>query len=406
LIKPNPLYRPNPQRAIYVQGKIDQSLLDKLTPQIINLQHASRDPITAYIDSPGGNTLHQQTLSRLVSASDQDLSNRCSLITVVTGRAASAAADFLCSASYATAMSGTSVFFHGGRSLIDDPITVAVASFVIESLRSTNERYAMLLAETALKRFGFRIISNKKKSADYRQKIGKLDLEELPSFLGVISPRLSSNAKKVVKRAEERNKRYTELIDRVSRIARRSKRFTNPKRMAEVESAIIKGIVDFELSRNKRDKWSFARGGLSQLNADFLLVNEYISIYDSAHLKTLCEGFGQGFLTAEHKAELETMAEPDRTTRRDEILKPMLRPLWLFFVALCYELQEGENDLTAVDVFLLGLIDEIIGGPADLHPVRLVLEYEEDPSVNDDQEASALPVSPANAVLPAPAALP
>ena len=61
-ITPNPAFRPNSNRAIYVQGVIDQQMVNRLTPEIISLHHKSRDPITVYIDSPGGSISHKETL--------------------------------------------------------------------------------------------------------------------------------------------------------------------------------------------------------------------------------------------------------------------------------------------------------------------------------------------------------
>ena len=91
MIIPDPDFRPNPNRAIYVQGLIDQQLVNRLTPKIISLQSQSRDPITIYIDSPGGLVAHMQALLNLLTASNQDFAAPCHLITVVTTQAASAA---------------------------------------------------------------------------------------------------------------------------------------------------------------------------------------------------------------------------------------------------------------------------------------------------------------------------
>jgi hypothetical protein len=58
------------------------------------------------------------------------------------------------------------------------------------------------------------------------------------------------------------------------------------------------------------------------------------------------------------------MAKLSRQDRHAKIvakLRPVIQPIWLFFVALCHILQERDNVLTAADAYWLGLIDEVIG---------------------------------------------
>lgn len=87
-------YRENHRRAIYVCGEINEDLLHKLTPQINALRCESRDPITVYIDSVGGSVPVAERLRGLLVAPTPE-GEACSLVTVVTGLAASAAADLL-----------------------------------------------------------------------------------------------------------------------------------------------------------------------------------------------------------------------------------------------------------------------------------------------------------------------
>src|ERR1700722_18170466 len=99
---PNKDYREDPKRAIYISGKIDQQLVDKLSPQINELRLESVDPITAYVDSPGGTLMLAETIRHHITAPNPD-GKRCRLITVVTSRAASAAADFVALGDYSIA---------------------------------------------------------------------------------------------------------------------------------------------------------------------------------------------------------------------------------------------------------------------------------------------------------------
>src|ERR1700744_1629942 len=111
---PSKNYRENPNRAVYVTGKIDQDLVDKITPRINELRLESADPITVYIDSVGGQILLAETIRQHIIAPNPD-GKRCRLITVVTSRAASAAADFFALGDYAIIYPYGDLVYHGSR---------------------------------------------------------------------------------------------------------------------------------------------------------------------------------------------------------------------------------------------------------------------------------------------------
>jgi len=69
-------------------------------------------------------------------------------------------------------------------------------------------------------------------------------------------------------------------------------------------------------------------------------------------------------------------------------------------MALCYALQEEENELTATDAYGLGLIDEVVGIP-EIQPERLTMEAE--PDAARRQIALDLVVPRQMAALPEPA---
>jgi ATP-dependent protease ClpP protease subunit len=135
---PNKDYRENPKRAIYVLGRINQEMVHALTPRINELRAASNDPITVYIDSPGGSIPLSETIRCLVKAPSQD-GRTCRLITVVTGLAASAAADFLALGDYAIAHPHADIVYHGSRQFAEE-VTSEVASILASSMEETNER--------------------------------------------------------------------------------------------------------------------------------------------------------------------------------------------------------------------------------------------------------------------------
>jgi ATP-dependent protease ClpP protease subunit len=76
--QPHSNYRANDGRSIFVTGSITQELIDRLTPQIRSLRAQSNQPITVYLDSPGGSTRLGAVLAGLLRCPGQDGSVSCS----------------------------------------------------------------------------------------------------------------------------------------------------------------------------------------------------------------------------------------------------------------------------------------------------------------------------------------
>lgn len=381
MITPNLAFRPNPDRAIYVTGNFNQEMVDNLTPKIIALKSQNADPITAYIDSPGGTVVFMERLLGLLTSPDQDLNDSCTLITVVTGRAASAGAEMLSSGDYAIAYPSSSLLYHGARiPEFAEPLTVEWSTLLAEYLKDTNDAYAMRLAQKIISRSMFRFVMSKKKFEGVRQDNPTKKLSDLDCFLLLTEEKLSPRAKEVLKITRTRHERYARLLDFVQR------RKTTAKTGQELEAFQIKAIVDFELKDNKtRENWSFETAGLKSVSDDFFLLNEYLLNYQSSFFNDLCVRYGNHVLTPEEREEIENAPEAEREQRKVDTAKPRLMPIWSFVFALCHALQIGDNTLTPRDAFCLGLIDEVVG-VGELFPLRLVTEYEPDkaPQIPED----------------------
>lgn len=383
MIIPKSDFRPDPARAIYVNGTIDLDLIHKLTPEILKLQHDSREPITVYIDSPGGRLDYMFALLRLLKAPTQDYGVPCGLITVVTRKAASAAADLLSAGTYAIAYPDSVILFHGGRLSEDKPLTAERLSFLSELIRLTNEGSAMGLAREIEYRFMFRFVSMRGSFAAVRQKHDNNDISDLDCFLEVISANLSRSAKQVLQAARERYARYNLLVEHV---VKATKKALEKRTELEKEAAQIKAIVAFEVKQNKADPtWSFHEGGVNRLIDDFLLFREYQGLAGSGRFQAWCSKFGFFMLAPEEKPEIKALPEEERRQRLIEKVGPSLQPIWSFFVALCYALQRGENELSATDAYWLGLVDEVFGD-AELRNLREIYEHQPDAQLEADGE--------------------
>ncbi len=166
----------------------------------------------------------------------------------------------------------------------------------------------------------------------------------------------------------------TTLVDKVLNAAGRRKAFNDPNAtIAQWESAILHSVIDFELAKNKIfPGWAFSRKGLSRVSDDFLLIKEYIGAYESHTMLAECRRYAPFFLDDGHKETLKNLPEESQEEESLKIIKPIIRPVWLLFVALCHILQEGEYELTATDAYWLGLIDEVVG--SDLVNLRVIVE--------------------------------
>jgi hypothetical protein len=331
-----------------------------------------------------------ETLLRLLNLTDQNLAAPCDIITAVTTRAASAAADLLSSGDYAIAFPGSTVLHHGIRRFERNPLTLESASLLGELLRVFNDVYAMRLAQKIENRFSFRYVTARSEFDAYREKNAAPAMGELECFIGVIEEHLSEDAKKLWKKAKERHGRYHDLIAIVFQRAG-----APSENLARSQADVIKAIVDFEVMSNANNpEWNFRTGGVGRMVDDFFLLEEYVTTNNSDRLKEWCTSFGRWTLNAEQTAEVDAI--PDEQAQLEkviELVRPILQPVWTFFVALCHALQEGEK-LTATDAYWLGLVDEVIG--EDFFTIRNLEEYEPDPSdeaaqsedFNDAEEAT------------------
>ena len=391
MITPNAGYRPNPERAIYITGEINQGMVDLLTPQIISLLSKSRDPITVYIDSPGGNVRLMEALLGLLVSSDQDYGPACRLITVVTSRAASAAADILSSGDYALAFPHSTILYHGQRlSPQEQPLTFEFTSLLADFLRRRNDKYALELAQKVEDRFMFRFVSCKRSFDSVRQSAPK-QMTDLDCFIEMILEKISPNASKVLRNARQRYERYQGLLDSAAR-KYNSERYKN-KRAVEFEAYLLKSIIDFQSkATNQLDAaWTFESDGLSTLIDDFFLLFEYLRLSDSERFRRQCSRWHRFLLDTDELEAIDRLPEADRADRIIELVSPLLKPVWQFFLALCHALQQGENDLVAKDAFWLGLVDEVIGMPW-LPTRRWIYEYVPDPRPDHEAGTAAVPV--------------
>ncbi len=332
-------YYADPKRSVHVRGEIDQGLIDRLAPLLLELQESASPPITVYIDSPGGEVRSARALLRLLRAPRQDGSPRCRILTVGSGYVASAAADLLSRGDYALIYPGTTVHVHGSRYPLRDDVTEEEAIRVTEALKESNSESAYELAEWCFGRFlhvCFYLLSERSEDPVSE----RTEESAHQTVARKLKRKLGRRAQKILSTAVSKYEKYQEILSKIETSGTQD-------RNAEWEAAVFQGILKFHLDRERDPTWSLARGGLRQVTNDF-----YYLAYQRSPSSLATDRIWEPFL-------------------RD--LGSEQKTLWQFYLALCHSMHEGENQLSATDGFWLGLVDEVIGD-VDLPKVRLLVE--------------------------------
>jgi hypothetical protein len=349
-----------------------------------------------FIDSDGGSVAASELILRVLRATNQDGDDPCHIITVAVSKASSAAADLLSSGDYTIAYPQAKLLYHGVRLPMPTTVTAEFATLVSENLKSSNDRYATSLARKSEWRFMFRVFALRRTFQQHRIDNNSPGLTDLECFTAILRTKLSKGAEKVLEQALDRWDRYNSLVKHFDKQGARKSNYSP----LEMEKDMLRASTAFELQRNKANsEWSLLDGGgLSRIVEDCFLLDEYFQSAYGSQFKQLCQRWGPTILTQEEKGALEQLAEPERTEKKLEKVRPHFLPFWTFFVALCHALQEGENELTSIDAFWLGLIDEPVGHP-NLPLTRYLAEHQEEPEPATEQapavaEPAAQPEAP------------
>ena len=326
---PDSNFRHDVRRAVYITGEIDQDLVNRLTPQILGLRAASAEPITAYIDSPGGSTYHAELLYQLLKANSQD-NKSCQLITLATGTAASAAADLLASGDYSLAYPHSRILYHGTRRMSQQVLTREGASSLAESLRLTNEGYAIRLADRSIDRIVFQFMLLKSGFVALREKLTKPDLPDVECFAEAIREKLGVGLAELVSTALARQRTYERLYEFVSSKLDPRDEELKSFRSAQIEAEVLKAILDFELNENPGEEWTFTAQGIAKLQEDYLLLSDYQSGRHRRRQSALTNRWGKFFLTSDEATEHERLEAEKRSEWLADRVADRIHPLWYF----------------------------------------------------------------------------
>lgn len=385
-------------RSLLIDTSIDDDLVRRLTPQILALRQESTAPITIGIDSPGGSLASLDVLLGLLTGPDQD-GHRGEIITVVTHRAYSAAANFLAFGDYSVALSHAQVLCHDVRFGGMEDITPEKARDAAKSLQDANDAFALRLAHRVIKRLIWIYIDLKNdfekmqskypdihKSytsllASYAPKVEGCKNVDLVSFAISLWEKLSPRNDMLIRKVMDRLARWIHLTDiakkapayrlKGSKIAGLldgskhlyDKRFsgkTEHFQSSEESLKLLLSLIIANISSAKTENVNFP-SVLDQAVSEFGFLD---SMNDPKHIRFASDLMFQHshiFFNGELAVELDGKTEVEKF-ELFTMAAPHARLLWHFCVLLCRELFEGEHILGPSDAQLLGLVDEVSGG--------------------------------------------
>jgi ATP-dependent protease ClpP protease subunit len=375
---PSKDFRENPHRAVYILGGIDLQQVHRVTPDIFRLRGESSDPITVYIDSFGGETFFAENIRSLLYAQNQD-SQACRIITIVTNVAASAAADLLALGDYAIAYRNSFVLYHGTRQASRDALTTEKAEALAKPLKQTNEQFALRLARRAFRRCLFNYNNLAGEFDGVRTTPldeGKPPKSDLECFARLLFQKLSQGARDLPFHAFELQRSIAQLNDYI--FNERGFKVEASGKLAQMEVEVLKLILDYELKQERQPDypWSLSEGGLVEVERDFNQFIDYFLGEYRGHLEGLIPELGDLFLDDTELAEWKALSEKPAAEQAEWLkarVESKMHPLWYFVVSLFRLLQQGEFTLTPRDAYWLGIVDEVIGA-TDLPCPRLLLE--------------------------------
>lgn len=348
-------YRPNHKRAIFLTAELSDEFAARVLPEILALR-SNGEPITVYINSPGGSLPSLDTIHGALTCDDAD--NRTArIITVALGEAASAAATMLVLGDYAIVHPHSIVHFHGARYSDIGTMTMEHASSYASRLLTLNRSNAQKMARRSIGRVVRR----------YVQLLPEISNEHpgggvsLKHFIDHLTQRTSNNAVRVIERTMSR----IENAEALSAKILGKKRPKSANTLIKTDAAVLKSLIDYEVGRISSDEVRMDELLLSDIMSDYSLIRDYHLGDHYRQFGGIIRSQGPALLNAAQQDEFET--RPDKDDSEATIIwlahrvGPKLRELWHYSVLLCRELQSGENRLTAEDVYWLGCVDEVIG---------------------------------------------
>lgn len=371
MVQPDPNFRADPERGVYVAEQLSHALVAKLSPRILALRVEKAKPITVFINSPGGDIRVLDILDGLLRSRDAD-GRRARIITMAIGNADSAAATLLALGDYAIAQNHSRMHFHGTRLPIVEELTAEAASDRAGWLTGLNRNIAMKLAKEVMQRLVFRYVRLQPEFPNAQKRLKAKSLNPIQCFADCIKRRVSPSGDILLDGAI----RHMGRLGQISAAIRKAGLQDSDSRVVS-EAKVLRALLSFEINEHRKDEWCLDEFGMQDLWADYFLIRDYIFGEHVRHLATAVESYGPSFLNHEQFVEFLSRQQANAKDAQSW-LKPLVesevREFWYFTVCLCRLMQQGENTLNAADAYWLGVVDEVIG--TDMIGARHLMEQQ------------------------------
>jgi ATP-dependent protease ClpP protease subunit len=337
----NPDYWPDCRRSVYVTSVIDQASTERFTREVIPFVSGSNEPITLFIDSPGGSIHYSERIYRTIKLPRQENGQSSRLITVGLNVVASAACDLLIAGDYSIVYPQTLLLCHGVRQSGNGlDVTRETALSLAQSLARSNEQFALQLAENAISRFIFRFVSLRHTFESIREAKKNPNLSDASAFLMSIDPHVSRELMSLLRQAMI-NYLDNDLIDFAIRQKVLELGDATPEEQVEFEALILECIIEHQKSDTaaKSPEWSFRTHGLPELESKFSIL---VSGHSEAHrtqIEKLVLRWGEFLLSESEGTIFKTVPEEDREDWLTKTVTQTVRSLWFLFVGICRLLQ-------------------------------------------------------------------
>ena len=241
-----------------------------------------------------------------------------------------------------------------------------------------------MLARAGTERLAFHYARLKSGFAEVKKSLGNDKLSEIECFAACLKDHLSNSGDRIVDKAVERWKSLRELSDQVLKKVNAA-----GNKGVEFEADVLRGIIDFEVERNRDSGWTLNGNGLYQVMTDYLLLRDYDLGRHVNLVKTIIERFSHAFFEEEELDRLEVAMNnkaEDAAAKSIAVqrVNQTIKPFCYFTASIWQGLQEDENPLSPKDAYWLGAVDEVYD--SNLPCLREVAE-------SDSPEEPELPAS-------------
>lgn len=388
----------NWDRCVYVDDVIDEDLVKKLTPQILSMRQSSDDAITVAINSPGGALASMDTLLGLLTGPNQDQVSG-SIVTVVTNKAYSAAANLLAFGDYAVALPHAEILFHDVRFGGLQDVTPVKALRAAKNLQSANDDVSLRLANRVFRRLMWNYIDLRRKFDEsthlfpdkfknYQSKLTACGLKSIPSvildpakYALTIFRHLDPRNEVIVDQALEHLGRWggtmglAALIPKYSEGSGRIGLLDGSLELYRAMSETTDSDPRFGADGRENDLSLFLTLAMGRLSSsatqrtvitieealdDFKLVQSLNNPRHKLTASKLMLRHSSMFFSQEAQLVLESDDEAAKASIHAEAA-PLVAAMWHVCVLMCRELFNGEHILAPIESQILGLVDEVPG---------------------------------------------